>query len=136
MLFDLASRISLSGMTGIHPHRLRGYFADLDREIDNWHKAVFNYFDHRVTNAYNESANNHIKPDARQGRGYSFEVLRTKVLFTIAKHKLKKKSFKSGIRENILGHGLPNSDESNKCTEPFKQEFLNFGVIIPHGAEK
>jgi hypothetical protein len=56
-------------------------------------------------------------------------VLRARVLFTNAKHKLKKKSFKSGIRENVLGYGLP-SDET------FNKEFLNFGVIIPHGDEK
>jgi transposase len=118
------------------PTGIRSYFSDLDRAIGNWYTEVFNYFDHRITNAYTESANNHIKSIARQGCGYSFEVLRAKVLFTNAKHKVKKKSFKSGVRENILGYGLPNSDESNKCTEPFKQEFFNFGVIIPHGAEK
>jgi hypothetical protein len=55
-------------------------------------------------------------------------VLGAKVLFTNAKHKVKKKSFKSGIRENILGYGLPND-------ETFNKEFLNFGVIIPHGNE-
>ena len=27
-------------MAGIHPHRLRGYFAYLDRAIGNWHKEV------------------------------------------------------------------------------------------------
>jgi transposase len=118
------------------PLGIRGYFSDLERAIGNWHKEVFNYFDHRITNAYTESANNHIKSIARQGRGYSFEVLRARTLFTNAKHKVKKKSFKSGVRENILGYGLPNSDEINKCTEPFKQEFLNYGAIIPHGAEK
>jgi transposase len=107
------------------PVSIRSYFADLDRAMGNWHKEVFNYFDHRITNAYTESANNHIKSIARQGRGYSFEVLRAKVLYTNAKHKVKKKSFKLGIRENFLGYGLPNNDD-----------FLNFGVIIPHGTEK
>ena len=118
------------------PNSICSYFADLDRAIDNWHKEVFNYFDRRITNAYTESANNHIKSIARHGRGYSFEVLRAKVLFTNAKHKIKKKSFKSGIRENVLGYVLPNSDESNKSTGLFNQEFLNFGAIIPHGDEK
>jgi len=30
---------------------IRSYFSDLDRAIGNWHKEVFNCFDHRVTNA-------------------------------------------------------------------------------------
>jgi transposase len=107
------------------PIGIRGYFADLDRAIGNWHKEVFNYFDHRVTNAYTESANNHIKSIARQGRGYGFEVLRAKTLFTNAKHKVKRKSFKSGVREDAIGYGLPNNEE-----------FLNYGAIIPHHPKK
>ena len=35
-----------------------------------------------------------------------------------------------------MGYDLPNSDGSNKDSEPFVQEFLIFGAIIPHGAEK
>mgnify|MGYP001256871599 CR=1 FL=1 len=111
------------------PMSIRSYFADLDRAIGNWNTEVFKYFDHRITNAYTESANNHIKSIARQGRGYSFEVLRAKVLDTNAKHKLKKKSFKSGIREDTLGYGLPTD-------ETFNKEFLNIGVIIRHGDKK
>lgn len=108
------------------PSGIRGYFANLEKAITNWNTEVFNYFDRRITNAYTESANNHVKSIARQGRGYSFEVLRAKVLFTNAKHKIKKKSFKSGIQEDVLGYGLPKIGD----------DFLNFGVIIPHDTEK
>lgn len=107
------------------PQGIRGYFADLEKAVENWHTEVFNYFDHKITNAYTESANNHIKSIARQGRGYSFEVLRARTLFTNAKHKVERKSFKSGVREDTAGYGLPNDEE-----------FLNFGVIIPHDKEK
>ncbi len=115
------------------PLGIRGYFSDLDRAIGNWHTEVFNYFDHRITNAYTESANNHIKSIARQGRGYSFEVLRARTLFTNAKHKVKKKSFKSGIREETLGYGLPHM---MKLTILVVYLIRNFGAIIPHGIEK
>lgn len=107
------------------PIGIRGYFADLNRAIDNWHQEIFNYFDYRITNANTESANSLIKSIAHQGRGYSFDVLRARVLFTNAKHKLKQRSFKSGVREPISQYGIPN-----------QEDFLNFGVIIPHDTEK
>jgi hypothetical protein len=63
-------------------------------------------------------------------------MLRARTLFTKAKHKIKKKSFKAGIREQTLGYGLPNNDEITSFGKPFNQEFFNFGVIVPRGAEK
>jgi transposase len=100
------------------PVGILGYFYDLGRAIGNRHKEVFNYFGNKITNANTKSANNHIKSIARQSSGYSVEVLKAKVLFTNAKHKVKKKSFKSVIREEALGYGLPNSDEINNYDEP------------------
>ncbi len=43
---------------------------------------ILNYFQHPVTNAYTESLNNLIRVMNRLGRGYSFEALRAKILFT------------------------------------------------------
>ena len=45
-----------------------------------------NYFDHPVTNAYAGSLNNLIRVMNRLGRGYSFEALRAKILFTEGAH--------------------------------------------------
>jgi len=56
-------------------------FLDVAKMINNWHTEIFNYFDTRVTNAFTESINNLIKHIEKRGRGYSFEVLRAKVLF-------------------------------------------------------
>ncbi len=107
------------------PIGIRGYFSDLDRAINNWHQEIFNYFDYSITNAFTESANSQIKSIARQGRGYSFDVLRARVLFIHAKHKVKRRSFKSGVREPLPQYGIPD-----------QEDFLNFGVIIPHGTGK
>ncbi|ANX01679.1 hypothetical protein CSTERLE_08860 [Thermoclostridium stercorarium subsp. leptospartum DSM 9219] len=56
-------------------------FLDIAKIIDNWSTEIFNYFDYFVTNAFTESINNLIKHIEKAGRGYSFEVLRAKVLF-------------------------------------------------------
>ncbi|WP_420588253.1 ISL3 family transposase [Bacterioplanoides sp.] len=90
------------------PTGVKCYFGDLVRAMDNWHKEIFNYFDHPVTNALTESINNQIKSIYRQGRGYSFDVLRARALFVEAKHKTTKPSFKSRIPEGFIGMATMN----------------------------
>jgi hypothetical protein len=58
-------------------------FKALANTINNCKKEVFNYFltDVKYTNAYTESINNLIKRIEKSGVGYSFDVLRAKVLY-------------------------------------------------------
>lgn len=48
--------------------------------VANWYTEIFNYFDYRYTNAGTESMNNRIREIDGAGRGYSFEVLRDKMV--------------------------------------------------------
>jgi len=66
---------------------VRTAFADLVRAFQNWMPYILNYFEHPVTNACTESLNNLIRVMNRLGRGYSFEALRAKILFTEGIHK-------------------------------------------------
>jgi transposase len=59
---------------------MRAAFKDLLTATRNWREPIFNYFDHRVTNAYTEAINGLIKIVNRNGRGYSFPVLRARML--------------------------------------------------------
>ncbi|NNM65716.1 MAG: ISL3 family transposase [Burkholderiales bacterium] len=68
-------------------HEVRDAFADLIRAFTNWQPQILAYFDHPVTNAYTESLNSLIRVMNRLGRGYSFEALRAKILFTEGVHK-------------------------------------------------
>src|SRR5208283_2442401 len=63
------------------PDELRLAFGTLTTAMKNWHNEIFAYFSNPVTNAYTESLNNLIKGISRTGRGYTFEILRAKVLF-------------------------------------------------------
>ncbi len=58
-----------------------GYVMDTST-IRRCEKEVFNYFDAPETNAFVEGLNSVIRGIATQGRGYDFDVLRGKVLFT------------------------------------------------------
>ena len=64
------------------PHHVRDAFSDLIRAWRNWQPYILAYFDHPITNAYTESLNNLIRVMNRLGRGYSFEALRAKILFS------------------------------------------------------
>lgn len=55
-------------------------FFEVVKTVDRWHKWIFNYFDCKVTNASVEATNGIIKKMNSLGRGYSFEMLRIKVL--------------------------------------------------------
>lgn len=72
-----------------------------------------------VTNAYTESINRLAKDKNREGRGYSFEVMRARMLYT-TKHKKKAPTAKvSPFYKKTIGYGLPN----------FAEE-LNYGVDL------
>ena len=73
------------------PTELMIYFEDLIKAVNNWEEEIFNYFYSPITNAYTESLNRLIKTMNHVGRGYSFEALRVKILFTQGYRKVKKK---------------------------------------------
>jgi len=68
------------------PSSMQPYFKSLMTSMKNWETEIFNYFDTpvgtRPSNAYTEALNGLIKIVNRNGRGYSFEVLRAKLLYT------------------------------------------------------
>ena len=108
--------------------RYKDWDADLDPEIrttfgplltafQNWEGSILAYFDHRVTNACTESSNNLIRAVQRMGRGYSFDVLRARILLNRhGAHRMKpfrRPGFMEKNRredDRALGYGLPSAD--------------------------
>jgi transposase len=99
---------------------VRPYFHDLIRAFTNWQPLILNYFEHPVTNAYTESLNSLIRVMNRLGRGYSFEALRAKMLFTEGIHSRKQARPKferkrapepvemgRALPDDSMGYGLP-----------------------------
>ncbi len=56
-------------------------FQPLLTSTRNWREEMLNYFDHPISNGYTEALNGVAKVINRAGRGYSFEVLRARLLF-------------------------------------------------------
>jgi transposase len=63
------------------PPELRKDFEELLSAFKNWGDYIFNYFDHRFTNAFTESSNRLVKDILRETRGCGFETLRSKVIY-------------------------------------------------------
>ncbi|WP_088834383.1 ISL3 family transposase [Paenibacillus tyrfis] len=82
------------------PTEMQAAFKPIVTAMKNWENEVFNYFDHPITNAYTESLNSLIRVVNRLGRGYSFDALRAKILFTegFPKQKVNGHSKKSQMR--------------------------------------
>ena len=65
------------------PAELAKAFRPVVTAFRNWQEYILNYFDDvRITNAFTESFNAKTRSVYRDGRGYTFERLRAKVLFT------------------------------------------------------
>ncbi|MFB5192253.1 ISL3 family transposase [Alicyclobacillus fastidiosus] len=75
------------------PSELSPAFEPLLKAMKGWENEIFSYFDHRITNAYTESLNSLIRVIDRLGRGYSFEALRAKILFTEGLTKVRKPKY-------------------------------------------
>lgn len=75
-------------------------FGAITSSLGNWHYEIFNYFDYRVTNALTESLNNLARKYDQSGRGYTFKMLRAKMMYNTNFHKVKVERFNY---EGMLG---------------------------------
>lgn len=96
------------------PPELNEAFSRLKSAVGNWSPYIFSYFDHPITNAYTESLNNLIRVMNRLGRGYSFEALRAKILFSESTHKISKQRPKFERRSDEMSYSFTNSFDRDK----------------------
>uniref|UniRef100_A0A9E7ZUD3 ISL3 family transposase n=1 Tax=Bosea sp. NBC_00436 TaxID=2969620 RepID=A0A9E7ZUD3_9HYPH len=69
------------------PSHLDRDFEGLLSIVSNWRTEILAYFDRPSTNGYTEGVNAAIRQIDRQGRGYSFDVLRARLLYKEEKTK-------------------------------------------------
>lgn len=71
-------------------------FQPLLTAMLNWRTEIFAFWDHRATNALTEALNGIAKGVERAGRGYSFDVIRAKLLYSMHLHKTRKPKYGEG----------------------------------------
>lgn len=97
-------------------------WKDLVKAVSNWHEEMMTYFetDIPITNAFTESINRLAKDKNRDGRGYSFEVMRARMLFTTKHKKISPKTKESPF----MGRAVTTYNRSLPTVEK------NFGVDL------
>lgn len=83
-LFDLPKEQAVAAFDAYPatvPDRLKADFKTLLTAMKNWRKEILAAFDYPITNAYTEAVNGVAKVINRAGRGYTFEVLRARLLY-------------------------------------------------------
>lgn len=83
-LYDQPKAVAVAAYDGFAdtvPASLKADFKVLLTSMKNWRTEILAYFDNPISNAYTEALNGVAKTINRAGRGYSFEVLRARLLF-------------------------------------------------------
>lgn len=101
-------------------------FKDIQKTFNNNKKEIFNYFDRRETNAYTESINNIIKSVEKEGKGYSYDVLRAKVLYGTTATKRPKRTKEMKFHMFKVGR----IDDISKLNKPVTIDIEGFEVDL------
>jgi transposase len=75
-------------------------FLPFTNAIETWGESIFAFFQNRWTAAYTESLNAQLRADTRQGRGYSWEILRARLLSGVGQHRHRKPK---ALRQECVG---------------------------------
>ena len=80
-------------------------FRETVGALNSWWQEIFNIYDYPVTNAYTESVNRLAKDVNRMGRGYSFDVIRARLLFDQEARKPTSGVVRTKSRKPVAGGG-------------------------------
>lgn len=113
------------------PGRYKIFFKKFTTAMKNWGPQIFNYFDHRYTNAYIERLNGMVDDANRIGRGYGYRILFYK---TMLQHGVPKKRPKRINRSrDILDGVVYDFVGVEEMMEAMLAPYLDEGAIAGHG---
>ena len=108
---------------------LQENFKELTTAMRNWYEEVFSYFDNRITNAYTESANSLTRLMHRMGRGYSFEVLRARMLYDARARQATRRILETAARREDTA-GMAYFTRATTRTRIAERRIIEYGPSI------
>lgn len=112
-------------------------FRETIRVLRSWREEIFNWYDHRITNAYTKSVNNLVNAANRMGRGYSFEVIRARLLFEKQARDVTAKNVRKHVKEalppveELAAGGKPSRLTKQRYRTIIVDEKIEYGPHIP-----
>ena len=105
--------------------------------LRSWWDEIFNHYDYPTSNAYTESINNIAKGMNRMGRGYSFDVIRARLLFDDDARKDTRTTIRKKTRKKVerpsIGFALGGMSMSRMSTYSLAYEDIYEDVTVEYG---
>lgn len=115
------------------PKEVAWAFRETRGALRSWWAEIFNHYDCPISNAYTESVNNLAKGMNRMGRGYSFDVIRARLLFDDDARKDTRSNVRTKVRKELptMGFATPGMvlPKSYETVEEVKT--VEYGPYIP-----
>ncbi len=120
-------------------------FRETMGALQIWWTEIFNHYDYPTSNAYTESINNIAKGMNRMGRGYSFDVIRARLLFDDDARKDTRKTIRKKVRKAVerpvVGFATPMSMSRMMAPtvnyeDVYEEVKLEYGPYLPTLARK
>lgn len=77
------------------------FFRETRNALHSWWDEIFHFYDVQISNAYTESVNNLAKTMNRMGRGYSFEVIRARLIYDNDTRKDTRTTVRKKVRKKV-----------------------------------
>ena len=120
-------------------------FRETMGALQSWWTEIFNHYDFPTSNAYTESINNIAKGMNRMGRGYSFDVIRARLLFDADARKDTRTTLRKKVRKAVerpsIGFATPMSMSRMMAPtvsyeDVYEDVTLEYGPYLPTLARK
>lgn len=116
---------------------LQTAFRPLLTAMLNWREHIFAYWDHRATNALTEALNGVAKSVQHAGRGYSFEAIRAKMLYSKHLQKTARRpKYDSNRMERYIDPDDPNETRHERWEPTFGTDIARLLESLEHEAAK
>ena len=129
-----AERAAQAWLNGI-PGLVAPQFKETATALRNWWEPVFNYYEHPISNGYTESINRLAKDMNRMGRGYSFDVIRARLVYDEKARRPNRKTLRQRIRSTSAPSDAAVTDYLTftraAASTTTESRTINYGPHIP-----